>query len=45
MSGPPAAYFFPLGLPFAYSHQGESVQLSHAGLRAAHTRRPWKMIQ
>ena len=44
-SGRMAAYFLPLGLPLAYSHQVESVQASQAGLRAAHTRRPWKMIQ
>ena len=40
-----AAYFFPFGLPLAYWHHDASVQVSHAGLRALHTRLPWKMIQ
>ena len=38
-------YFFPLGLPQAYSHHARSVQFSQSGLRDAHTRRPWKMSQ
>ena len=35
-----SAYFLPFGLPLAYSHHARRVQLSQAGLRAAHTRRP-----
>ena len=38
-------HFFPFGFPFAYWHQLASVQRSQAGLRAAQTRRPWKMSQ
>ena len=34
------AYFLPFGLPLAYSHHARRVQLSQAGFRAAHTRRP-----
>lgn len=40
-----AAHFLPLGLPFAYWHHFDSVQVSQAGFLAAHTRRPWKIIQ